>query len=105
MPTYPSTTLVDDMLLVRLKHLHWFVDKPVGLVLQSMFTVGTYGETASDLLTDNPTLTNLAAPFSTLGPLEASASVALGFSFETLDLLFGCAIDADLKVSVFLEVL
>ncbi len=105
MPTYPSTTLVDDMLMVRVKHLHWFFDKPVGLVLQSMLTVGTYGETVTDLLTDNPTLTNLAAPFSTLGPLEASASFALGFSFETLDLLFGCAIDADLKVSVFLEVL
>ena len=105
MPTYPSATLVDDMLLARLKHLHWFADKPVGLVFQSMVTVGTYGEMVSDLLTDNPTLANLAAPFSTLGPLEASASVALGFSFETLDLLFGCAIDTDLKVSVFLEVL
>ncbi|PKL26842.1 MAG: hypothetical protein CVV46_14505 [Spirochaetae bacterium HGW-Spirochaetae-2] len=105
MPTYPSTTLVDDMLLFRVKHLHWFFEKPVGLILQSMLTVGSYGQTVTGLLTDDPTLTNLGTPFSTFGPLEASASVALGFSFETLDLLFGCAIDAELNVSVFLEVL
>jgi hypothetical protein len=44
-------------------------------------------------------------PFTQLKSWDFSASVALGLSFATIDLLFGVAIDNNLKVALFLEVI
>jgi NTE family protein len=105
MPTCQSTFLVDDMLLLRLKHFHWIDEEPVGVVLQSMLAAGFRGDSVGDILASDRYAENPGFPFSSLGDFDVSASIAIGLSFDTLDVLLGCAVDDRMRVSVFLEVL
>lgn len=104
-PTYSAHTLVDDMILARIKHLHWVAGSSVDLVVQSMVALGWRGETVDRILALDLLDTNPGAPFSSLQTFDASASLALGLSFDTLDILLGCALDANLRFSLYLEVL
>ncbi|MFA7641888.1 MAG: patatin-like phospholipase family protein [Sphaerochaetaceae bacterium] len=105
MPTYGTTSLVDDMLLLRLKHQHRFVDASVGVLSQAMIVMGIRGDTVDEIFSTDGYGANSGFPFSSLAHLEFGASIALGLSFDNLDVLFGTAIDNALRVSLFLEVL
>lgn len=105
MPSYPGTTLVDDMVLARVKHFRWLTDQSVDLLVQTMVAAGFRGNFAAELLDSDPFATNFGHPFSSLQEFEASASVALGVSFDTLDILLGLALDDSLRVTLFLEIL
>ena len=105
MSTYRATTLVDDMLLFRVKHLRWISDDPVGLVFQTMVAAGVRGETVLEILGADKYAANPGSPFSSLRHFDLGASLAIGLSFDTLDMLLGCAVDNLLRVSIFLEVL
>ena len=105
-PTYSGLTLVDDMVIARVKHLHRFSDQNPSLLLQSMFTLSSKGDTVDTLL--NPTELfdgNHGTPFSSLSSVELSGSLALGLATPNIDLLFGMALDSNLRVALFLEVL
>jgi hypothetical protein len=104
MPSYLAMTLVDDMVLARIKHLYWINNRVIPLVLQTMVTVGSRGELANEILTPNPYAANLGDPFTSLQQPEVSVSLALGFSVGMVDLLVGTAIDTSLRTAIFLEV-
>lgn len=104
MPSYLAMTLVDDMVLARIKHIYWISDRAVPFVLQTMVTMGSRGELMGNLLSSNPYATNVGLPFSALQSPEASASLALGFSIGTVDFIVGAALDTNLRTAIFLEV-
>ena len=105
-PSYPAYTLVDDMLIARIKHHHYISSGTPNLLLQSMFTVSSRGETVYTLLeSDSLFDPNPGLPFSSLGSVEFSGSLAFGLAFEQIDLLFGFAMDNNLRIAIFLEVL
>jgi NTE family protein len=104
MPSYLTKTLVDDLLLARLKHLFWISDRAIPLILQTMVAVGSRGELMTEVLESAPYMANHGAPFSSLQGVEASISFAIGFSLGTVDFLVGTALDSSLRTSLFLEV-
>lgn len=105
-PSYPAMTLVDDMVIARIKHLHWMPLRFSEMVLQTMVTASARGRLVQDLLSDtNPYIQDRAIPFSSLSMMEYSGSIALGLATEQIDVLFGVALDNNLRVSIFLEVL
>lgn len=108
-PSYPALSLVDDMILARVKHLHHFSAGMPTVILQSMVTVSSRGLLIGQLLSDtDPYNDNSGLPFSSLGgfeELEYSGSIALGLSTATIDFLFGLALDNNLRLALFFEVL
>jgi NTE family protein len=103
--TYPVTTLTDQMVTAQLKHTHTLKEQPIFIALRSTLAAGVKGTILNEAgssasLGDLPPV-----PFSQLKSWDFSASVALGLSFATIDLLFGVAIDNNLKVALFLEVI
>ena len=88
-----------------LKHFHWIDEEPVGVVFQSMLAAGFRGDSVGDILASDRYAENPGFPFSSLGDFDVSASIAIGLSFDTLDVLLGCAVDDRMRVSLFLEVL
>ncbi len=105
-PSYQAHTLVDDMVIGRLKYQHWVTTSLPQVVLQAMFTVSSRGESVFDLLSQEaPFVCNAGLPFSSLGPIEYSGSLAAGIAFENIDVLFGVALDNHLQTAIFLEVL
>jgi NTE family protein len=105
-PSYPTHTLVDDLLMARVKHMHWVKQTFPQIVVQSMVTVSSRGDRVLDFLSlADPYAPNRGRPFSSLQEVEFSGSLALGLAFENLDILFGVAVDNALRVSLYLEVL
>jgi NTE family protein len=105
-PSYPAHTLVDDMVLGRIKYHRWVTTALPQVVLQAMVTVSSRGDSVFDLLSqESPFTCNAGLPFSSLGPIEYSGSLAAGLAFENIDLLFGVALDNHLQTSIFFEVL
>ena len=105
-PSYPSHTLVGDMLVARIKHTHWITQSAPQFVIQSMVTASSRGEHVHEIMsTADPYPLHRRTPFSSLQEIEFSGSLALGVAFENLDLLFGVALDDSLRLSIYLEVL
>lgn len=105
-PSYPSHTLVDDMLLTRIKHTHWISQSFPQFVIQSMVTASSRGDRVHEILSSaDPYAPNRGTPFSSLREIEFSGSLAFGVAFENLDVLFGFAMDNSLRFSLYLEVL
>lgn len=108
-PSYPALSLVDDMILARAKHIHRFSDGMPDIILQSMLTISSRGFLVDDLLSDtDPYHDNPGLPFSSLagfGEFEYSASMAIGLTTPNIDFLFGVALDNNLRLALFFEVL
>lgn len=104
MPSYLAKTLVDDLVLARIKHLYWISDRAIPVILQTMISVGSRGELMTDFHDLDPYVTNHGFPFSSLQLPEVGISVAIGFSIGTVDFLMGTALDSSLRTSLFLEV-
>ena len=105
-PSYPAHSLVDDMVLGRVKHLHWVSNSTPEIVLQTMITASSKGLSVYDMLGDTtPYELNTGTPFSSLSGIELSGSFAIGLAFENLDVIAGIALDNNLHAALFIEVL
>lgn len=99
-PTYSPTTLVDQMVLLGVDYYHFFKEKPLSIILYSSFKSGFKGNIVSNVVAESTKL-----PFTNLQSYDISGALALGLSFATTDVLIGVALDNNLKIALFIEVL
>ncbi len=95
--TYSSSSMVNNYILMKVSHYHYFSENPIAVSLNSSISGGARGALFNDSSYD---LNQIK-----FNNWDLSASVGLALSFASIDLLVGFAIDKDLKTAIFVEVI
>jgi len=95
--TYSSSSMVNNFILMKVSHYHYFSENPIAVSLNSSIS----GSVRGTLFNDSPYSLNQIK----FNNWDLSASVGLALSFASIDLLVGFAIDKDLRTAIFVEVI